>query len=233
MSEEKIPIVNVMEEIVDVKADSVMDATDMCRCPRCRADVKALALNNLPTKYVASEGGNVFMHMQTTTTQMQAEIMVAIVEAVSKVKYKPSHALDKGGKLKKVKEKRFSVYGKGAGEVPEGTAQMESPQNAEPAKISEEDIVSGEEKQPAAKISEEDIGGVSKEAAMAAALAAAKAKAEGTDGVNAAQDKEAAMAAALAAARAKAEAPIEEPEDQGLADSAGYGAFDATKLSGM
>ncbi len=133
MSEEKISIINVMEEIVDLKADGVIDSTEMCHCPRCRADVKALALNNLPTKYVASEGGNVFMHMQTTTTQMQAEIMVAIVEAVAKVKYKPSHPLDNGGKLKKVKEKRLSVYGKEAAEpneqqlvgVGQSTAQNE------------------------------------------------------------------------------------------------------------
>ncbi len=44
--------INVMETLVDEKMARYVQMFGLCRCPRCLADVKALALTNLPAKYV-------------------------------------------------------------------------------------------------------------------------------------------------------------------------------------
>ena len=44
--------VNVMWELVEEKAERYIRMFGLCGCPRCVADVKALALTRLPAKYV-------------------------------------------------------------------------------------------------------------------------------------------------------------------------------------
>ena len=43
---------NYMEDAVEATLDEILEWKDTCRCERCRSDVKALALNHLPPKYV-------------------------------------------------------------------------------------------------------------------------------------------------------------------------------------
>lgn len=82
---------NIMEELVDSKVDEFMEGTEMCRCPQCRADVLALALNKLPPKYIATTSGDVFTRVAASTTQFQADIIAAIVQAVDLVSKNPRH----------------------------------------------------------------------------------------------------------------------------------------------
>ncbi len=218
MGEEKIPIINIMEEIVDLKVDKLVDIKDMCKCQHCRADAKALALNKLPPRYVASVSGGVFSQMQATTTQMQAELMVAVVEAVEMVAKRPSHAVEK--KEEKKKERRLSTRSASV----EKTVQMENlPQDdgveevgnaqenetigqkqaATVNKISAEDI--GGETKPnlGGKISPEDIGGTAL-TQVPTAKAAQESTVTTASEAPATQSQEDKMAAALAAAKAKA-----------------------------
>src|SRR5574344_808183 len=44
--------VDVMREMVEAQTDKYMKMFGLCTCPRCVVDVKALALCNLPSKYV-------------------------------------------------------------------------------------------------------------------------------------------------------------------------------------
>ncbi len=45
-------IVNVMEEVVERHLDDYIAKFNVCKCKRCRADIKALSLTKLPAKYV-------------------------------------------------------------------------------------------------------------------------------------------------------------------------------------
>ncbi len=53
----EIQVKNLMEELVNDRIDNLMELENICRSPRCRADVYALALNHLPPKYIASASG--------------------------------------------------------------------------------------------------------------------------------------------------------------------------------
>ncbi|MDL2237527.1 late competence development ComFB family protein [Christensenellaceae bacterium OttesenSCG-928-K19] len=94
----KLLVANIMEEIVEAKLDIFMAQYDICKCDMCRADVLALALNKLPPKYVVSTSGDVYSRLQTTTTQMLAEITVALTSAVELVGKKPRHPLEESVK---------------------------------------------------------------------------------------------------------------------------------------
>ena len=45
-------IVNVMENFVGERIEAMLEAEDCCKCERCVDDMKAIALNKLPAKYV-------------------------------------------------------------------------------------------------------------------------------------------------------------------------------------
>jgi len=82
---------NMMEELVEVRLEEDMRAAGVCTCTKCKADVFALALNNLKPHYVVTSQGNVFSHMEGSTTQSQAELTVALTEAIRLVGSNPRH----------------------------------------------------------------------------------------------------------------------------------------------
>ena len=43
-------LVNVMESIVEEKLDTQLKEENCCKCERCLEDMKAMALNQLPSK---------------------------------------------------------------------------------------------------------------------------------------------------------------------------------------
>jgi competence protein ComFB len=62
-----------------------------CDCNRCLADIQALALNQLPSRYYVSLRGEILTHWESQTTPDQARVMSAIVRAVKQVANTPSH----------------------------------------------------------------------------------------------------------------------------------------------
>jgi competence protein ComFB len=82
---------NIMEDLVDVKLNVLIQSAGMCCCERCRADVKALALNNLPPRYVVSVGGNIHSHFQAMNVQIQVNITAAVARAIRIVRNSPHH----------------------------------------------------------------------------------------------------------------------------------------------
>jgi len=91
METEEFVLKNIMEEIVDLRLDKAIEEAGVCGCNRCRADMLALALNHLPPKYVVSTAGDIYSRLSTYTNQMQAELTVAITEAIKTVGKNPSH----------------------------------------------------------------------------------------------------------------------------------------------
>lgn len=86
---------NVLEDLVTYKLDELMQATDMCTCDRCRADVLAIVLNKLPSRYVSSNNGDIYARFQSLDFQMQANITTAILNAIDVVKKTPHHERSK------------------------------------------------------------------------------------------------------------------------------------------
>ena len=50
--EADVSYLNVMQALVEDKADKYIKTAGVCPCPRCRIDVIALTLSKLPSKYV-------------------------------------------------------------------------------------------------------------------------------------------------------------------------------------
>lgn len=84
-------IKNVSEELVDMYLDSCIENSNMCGCARCRADVRAFALNNFPPHYVVTEFGEAMTKAMSLSVQFQADIITAIMKGVKIVSANPRH----------------------------------------------------------------------------------------------------------------------------------------------
>ncbi|AAM24495.1 MAG: Late competence development protein ComFB [Caldanaerobacter subterraneus] len=82
---------NYMEDAVEQMMDRVLKDIDVCKCERCRMDIKALALNNLPPKYVVTEEGELYVKTNELVRQFEVDIIKAITMAAMKVKENPRH----------------------------------------------------------------------------------------------------------------------------------------------
>lgn len=85
-------IKNYMELVVDHTLPSVLEEyKDVCQCPRCIEDIKALTLNNLKPLYVVTEKGEVYVKINELMTQFQADVIQEIVPAIEMVSKNPRH----------------------------------------------------------------------------------------------------------------------------------------------
>ena len=83
---------NYMEEVVDSTMDEILARDeDICKCERCLMDIKALALNNLPPKYVVTDKGYVYTKVNELVSQFKADIAVAVTNAMKIVRKNPRH----------------------------------------------------------------------------------------------------------------------------------------------
>jgi competence protein ComFB len=62
-----------------------------CKCPRCKADVIALALTNLRGRYAVSPEGEVWAKLAKDDRQVRADALVAVMAAISLVSKNPNH----------------------------------------------------------------------------------------------------------------------------------------------
>lgn len=82
---------NMMETLVENKVNELMNQVDCCKCDKCKMDIIAFALNKLPTKYVASEKGEVYSKIYTLSVQHEADVMSAVMQGFDLVKGNPRH----------------------------------------------------------------------------------------------------------------------------------------------
>lgn len=81
-------LVNVMENIVLEKMESVLSRFKCCKCDRCKKDIVALTLNKLPPKYMVIVEGQPTPDIDTQTNAM---VITAMIQAVIAVRDKPRH----------------------------------------------------------------------------------------------------------------------------------------------
>ena len=83
---------NYTEVMVDNLLDSILKKSpDVCCCERCRADIKALALNNLPSRYIVTHKGEIYKKLEELNGQFRADITLAITKALIIVSTNPYH----------------------------------------------------------------------------------------------------------------------------------------------
>ncbi len=87
----KEPLLNLSEVLVRDKAPEVMEKMRVCSCPLCYNDVLALALNNLPTKYVTTDEGKQFLRLEMYKKQYETDVLAALTRACVRVKAAPRH----------------------------------------------------------------------------------------------------------------------------------------------
>lgn len=86
-------IVNYMEKLVDNNIDAVIERVGVCSCDKCKLDIKAIALNNLPPKYVVTTIGAVYVKLEMLEEQFSIDVSKEITKACMKVKNSPQHKL--------------------------------------------------------------------------------------------------------------------------------------------
>lgn len=81
---EKIKLFNALETIVEQTLQTQLHALHLsCTCKRCQMDLMALALNQLPAKYVVKDVGVPFIKAQYMNDQYQANVLKALAEAAA------------------------------------------------------------------------------------------------------------------------------------------------------
>ncbi len=87
-----MPIINVMEKLVDQKIEEMLPTIKCCTCEKCLDDIRAMTLNKLPAKYVSTDKGRLFSKLNSIKeTQNVVDINVAILAAIEFVAEHPRH----------------------------------------------------------------------------------------------------------------------------------------------
>ena len=85
-------LVNVMEKMVELKIEEHISKTKCCPCEQCVEDIKAIALNNLPPKYVSTQKGELFSRLDSIMVkQHNVDIDIAVLNAIEFVSTHPHH----------------------------------------------------------------------------------------------------------------------------------------------
>ena len=81
---------NYMEQVVNELLPTVMEKyPDLKWDSDCVSDIKAIALNNLRPRYVATQKGEVYVKVDTISVQAKAKILSEITKAAEIVKQNP------------------------------------------------------------------------------------------------------------------------------------------------
>ena len=80
-----------MEKVVDDRLEEMLRSENCCKCERCLEDMKAIALNKLPAKYVSTHNGELFTKLDSTLRQKVVDINVAVSNAIACVSKNPTH----------------------------------------------------------------------------------------------------------------------------------------------
>ncbi len=83
---------NYMENAVfNVLNDVLKKRDDICKCEKCRMDIAAISLNNLPARYVVTEKGELYTKVNEMEVQFEADIIKEIVKAINIVSRTQKH----------------------------------------------------------------------------------------------------------------------------------------------
>lgn len=91
---EQLGYINVMQVLVEEKAPKYVRMFGLCDCKRCLEDVKALALNHLPPKYVVMAENEMIPKLTFYEGKYNSDITAQLLKACSKVAERPHHSRD-------------------------------------------------------------------------------------------------------------------------------------------
>lgn len=85
-------IFNVMEHLVDAKLEELLPKSNCCKCEKCTDDIRAIALNRLPSKYVSTDAGELYTRVHSAMEQQNSlDINFAVYSAIEFVSIHPHH----------------------------------------------------------------------------------------------------------------------------------------------
>ena len=91
--EEEVICANIMEILVERKAETYMELFGLCCCDRCKMDVQALALTERPAKYVVMGKNELPLRLSLYEGRMNTAITAQILRACKVVLAEPRHKL--------------------------------------------------------------------------------------------------------------------------------------------
>jgi len=89
--------VNVMLGLVEEKAERYVKMFGLCPCPRCVADVKALALTRLPAKYVVLPAEHKKPMLSLYQARYDGDVTTQVIYACKAVMDAPRHGAAQPG----------------------------------------------------------------------------------------------------------------------------------------
>jgi len=85
-------LVNVTELLVrHTLEEHEWESRMPCACEQCRDDMMAIALNQLPSRYVSTDRGQAYVKAQYMNSQLQMDIVRELAVALTKVRQNPRH----------------------------------------------------------------------------------------------------------------------------------------------
>ncbi|MCI9118770.1 MAG: late competence development ComFB family protein [Flavonifractor sp.] len=81
-----------MQVLVEEKAERYAKMFGVCTCTQCMNDIKALALNHLPSKYVVMDEGERIPKLTFYEGQYSSDITAQLLKACEQVNRRPHHA---------------------------------------------------------------------------------------------------------------------------------------------
>lgn len=82
---------NTMEDVVRKNIDSILNVMNICKCEKCKLDIMAISLNDLPAKYVVTETGELYTKVRELEQQFEVNVEMAIIKAAIFVTKNPQH----------------------------------------------------------------------------------------------------------------------------------------------
>ena len=83
---------NYMEDITRRNIDEQFETReDICKCDRCKMDILAYSLNNLPARYVVTDRGHIFTNLKEMEMHFMADVTREVFKAVEFVKAHKRH----------------------------------------------------------------------------------------------------------------------------------------------
>ena len=82
---------NLTQAVVENKVDKLMKQFGMCTCSRCKVDVTAIALTNLPPKYVATQNRDILPLLSMYEEKYSVAVTVQVMNACRMVMKRPHH----------------------------------------------------------------------------------------------------------------------------------------------
>jgi len=86
-----VKLKNLNEELINNVLKDLIGRLDFCSCERCRLDILALSLNQLPPRYVVTGKGDSYSRAEMLELQKGVDILSMVVSAIKTVQSKPRH----------------------------------------------------------------------------------------------------------------------------------------------